>query len=258
MKPPDSSPPRPAGAGRAGACARVAGFDDARGLSHHEVEFTSPVFWFFFLLTGLSLLRSPAASRAGRGEQPFRVLRSLSPGAALLFCAACGYLLYSSVSYSMTLELPLGGAGRPCIACSRRSHRAGAVGPGSFLSRNRRAAPSNQPCLCPLSLRSTFREQAARRVVSTRSQRYRTDTADIALTPLPTLHAGGGILDARMFRDIRGATCPVAFPRISDRRNRSEQEIGNACNVSQGWPSWPWGWRPCRRSRRSRGKLVTS
>ncbi len=68
------------------------------------VDFTAPVFWFFFLLTGISLFvlrrRYPVA------ERPFRV--PLYPLVPLLFCAACAYLLYSSISYSMTLELPLG------------------------------------------------------------------------------------------------------------------------------------------------------
>lgn len=60
------------------------------------VEYTAPVFWFFFLLTGTSLfvlrLREPTA------ERPFRV--PLYPLTPLLFCAACAYLLYSSLAYT--------------------------------------------------------------------------------------------------------------------------------------------------------------
>jgi amino acid transporter len=60
------------------------------------VEYTAPVFWFFFLLTGVSLLvlrrREPHVAR------PFRV--PLYPLTPLLFCASCAYLLYSSLAYT--------------------------------------------------------------------------------------------------------------------------------------------------------------
>jgi amino acid transporter len=60
------------------------------------VEYTAPVFWFFFLLTGVSLLvlrkREPDVVR------PFRV--PLYPLTPLLFCATCAYLLYSSLAYT--------------------------------------------------------------------------------------------------------------------------------------------------------------
>jgi len=59
------------------------------------VDFTAPVFWFFFLLTGISLFilrkREPDA------ERPFRV--PLYPVVPILFCAACAYLLWSSLAY---------------------------------------------------------------------------------------------------------------------------------------------------------------
>jgi basic amino acid/polyamine antiporter, APA family len=60
------------------------------------VDYTAPVFWFFFLLSGISLLvlrkRDPHILR------PFRVpFYSITP---LLFCAVCGYLLYSSLVYT--------------------------------------------------------------------------------------------------------------------------------------------------------------
>lgn len=59
------------------------------------VEFTAPVFWLFFLLSGLSLMvlrwREPQAVR------PFRV--PLYPLLPLVFCATCGYMLWSSLSY---------------------------------------------------------------------------------------------------------------------------------------------------------------
>jgi basic amino acid/polyamine antiporter, APA family len=60
------------------------------------VEFTAPVFWLFFLLTGVSLFvlrhREPDAAR------PFRV--PLYPLTPLVFCATCAYLLYASLAYS--------------------------------------------------------------------------------------------------------------------------------------------------------------
>jgi amino acid transporter len=60
------------------------------------VEFTAPVFWLFFLLTGVSLLvlrrREPEVAR------PFTV--PLYPVTPLVFCATCAYLLYASLAYS--------------------------------------------------------------------------------------------------------------------------------------------------------------
>ena len=62
------------------------------------VDYTAPIFWFFFLLSSISLLvlrvRDPERPR------PFRV--PLYPTLPLLFCAACVYLLYSSLVYTGT------------------------------------------------------------------------------------------------------------------------------------------------------------
>jgi APA family basic amino acid/polyamine antiporter len=60
------------------------------------VEYTAPVFWLFFLLTGIAffvLRRKDAAV-----TRPFRV--PLYPLPPLLFTATCGYLLYSSLAYT--------------------------------------------------------------------------------------------------------------------------------------------------------------
>lgn len=58
--------------------------------------YTSPVFWLFFLLSGVALLvlryREPQVHR------PFSV--PAYPLIPLLFCAICGYLLYSSLTYA--------------------------------------------------------------------------------------------------------------------------------------------------------------
>ena len=60
------------------------------------VDYTAPVFWFFFLLSGVALLilrrREPELSR------PFSV--PAYPWLPLLFCGMCGYLLYSSLTYT--------------------------------------------------------------------------------------------------------------------------------------------------------------
>lgn len=59
------------------------------------VEFTSPIFWLFFLLTGLALF--VLRRREPDIERPFRV--PFYPVLPLLFCAMCTYMLYSSLSY---------------------------------------------------------------------------------------------------------------------------------------------------------------
>jgi basic amino acid/polyamine antiporter, APA family len=62
---------------------------------------TAPVFWSFFLLTGLSLLvlrfRDPGS------ERPFIV--PLFPLTPLVFCSVCLYMLYSSLDYARLLAL---------------------------------------------------------------------------------------------------------------------------------------------------------
>ena len=60
------------------------------------VEFTAPVFWLFFLLTGLSLF---ALRRREAGvSRPFKV--PLYPLVPLLFCLSCGYMLRASLVYT--------------------------------------------------------------------------------------------------------------------------------------------------------------
>jgi basic amino acid/polyamine antiporter, APA family len=59
------------------------------------VEFTAPVFWLFFLLSGISLF---VLRRRNPGHQrPFSV--PLFPVLPLLFCGVCGYMLWSSLSH---------------------------------------------------------------------------------------------------------------------------------------------------------------
>lgn len=72
------------------------------------VAYTAPVFWLFFLLTGLSAIvlriRDPGAAR------PFRI--PLYPLPPLLFCAAAGYMLWTSLAY----VLDVAGEGSPAFA----------------------------------------------------------------------------------------------------------------------------------------------
>jgi amino acid transporter len=60
------------------------------------VDYTAPVFWFFLLLTAISLFvfrwREPASSR------PFST--PLYPLTPAIFVLICGYLLYSSLAYT--------------------------------------------------------------------------------------------------------------------------------------------------------------
>jgi len=60
------------------------------------VDFTAPIFWFFFLLTGISLL--VLRVREPEVERPFQV--PLYPLTPFLFCAVSVYLFYSSLAYT--------------------------------------------------------------------------------------------------------------------------------------------------------------
>lgn len=59
------------------------------------VDYTAPVFWLFFLLTMLSLIR---LRRTDPRKRPFEV--PLYPATPIVFAAICAYLLYSSVMYA--------------------------------------------------------------------------------------------------------------------------------------------------------------
>lgn len=60
------------------------------------VDYTAPVFWFFFLLTGIAFFVLRQKDR--QIERPFRVpLYPIIPG---LFCLVSSYLLYSSLAYT--------------------------------------------------------------------------------------------------------------------------------------------------------------
>jgi amino acid transporter len=79
---------------------------------------TAPVFWGFFLLTGISLF--VLRWRDGDRPRPFRT--PLYPLPPLIFCAMCLYMLYSSLMYARGLSilglLPLA-VGLPLYAISQ-------------------------------------------------------------------------------------------------------------------------------------------
>lgn len=85
------------------------------------VDYTAPVFWFFFLLVGLALFRLRRLEPDR--ERPFRV-----PGyplTPLLFCATCGYMLHACVRYAgvgTLAGLLVLAAGLPVLWWSRRSY----------------------------------------------------------------------------------------------------------------------------------------
>jgi amino acid transporter len=58
------------------------------------VAYTAPVFWTFFLLTGITLF----IFRAHGAEAPL-VRAPLHPLVTIVFCAMCAYMLYSSIDY---------------------------------------------------------------------------------------------------------------------------------------------------------------
>jgi basic amino acid/polyamine antiporter, APA family len=73
------------------------GTQEADGFSA-MVEFTAPVFWGFLFLVGLALLWLRHTDK--HTTRPFKV--PLYPVLPLIFCAACGWLTYSSVTYAIS------------------------------------------------------------------------------------------------------------------------------------------------------------
>jgi amino acid transporter len=64
------------------------------------VEFTAPVFWSFLFLVGIALFVLRA--RDGQAERPFRV--PLYPLTPIVFCLACAWLAWSSVTYAASRD----------------------------------------------------------------------------------------------------------------------------------------------------------
>jgi APA family basic amino acid/polyamine antiporter len=83
------------------------------------VDYTAPIFWFFFLLTGISLFVLRA--REPNVPRPFCV--PLYPLTPILFCFFCGYLLYSSLAYTgigAMVGVAVVAAGIPLLLWMRR------------------------------------------------------------------------------------------------------------------------------------------
>jgi amino acid transporter len=68
------------------------------------VLFTSMFFFFFFLLVAISLL--VLRQRFPHETRPFRV--PAYPVTPLLFCAACAFMLYSTVRYALAQDFTHG------------------------------------------------------------------------------------------------------------------------------------------------------
>jgi APA family basic amino acid/polyamine antiporter len=84
------------------------------------VDYLSPVFWLFFLLTGLALF--VLRQREPDVERPFRV--PLYPLTPAIFCLTSTYLLYSSLSYTgfgAALGLGVLLLGLPVLLIDRRA-----------------------------------------------------------------------------------------------------------------------------------------
>ncbi len=93
--------------GRSGinALLQKVGFDGLRWEGHGGFDAllsaTAPIFWLFFLLTGLSLFVLRFKDRGV--ERPFSV--PLFPLPPLIFCSMCGYMIYSAADYAGRLVL---------------------------------------------------------------------------------------------------------------------------------------------------------
>lgn len=74
---------------------------DVRAGFETLLKCTSPVFWLFFLLTGLSLF--VLRQKDKNISRPFSV--PLYPEVPLIFCTTCTYMLYSAIDYAGKLTL---------------------------------------------------------------------------------------------------------------------------------------------------------
>lgn len=74
--------------------------DLAKGGFDTLLTCTAPIFWGFFLLTGVSLF--VLRERDTHLERPFKV--PFYPTLPLIFCVTCGYMLYSSIAYALVRD----------------------------------------------------------------------------------------------------------------------------------------------------------
>ena len=94
-------------------------WDDYFGGFETLVAATSPVFWSFFILTGVSVF----VLRARNPERPRPFSIPGYPLPPLIFCAMCAYMLYSSLVYAgmlAGLAVVVIAAGVPLFLLGRR------------------------------------------------------------------------------------------------------------------------------------------
>jgi APA family basic amino acid/polyamine antiporter len=98
----------PAGRTAVNDALRHAGLNEVQWTGHGGFEVlsvvTTPLFWLFFLLCGLSVF--VLRQRDPQLERPFTV--PLYPELPLLFCGVCAYMIYAGIEYAQTIHL-LGG-----------------------------------------------------------------------------------------------------------------------------------------------------
>jgi amino acid transporter len=75
----------------------VIGFGLAAGAFEKMVIFTTPVFWIFFFLVGVSLF--VLRRRPAEAAEPYRV--SLYPITPIIFCLSSLFMIYASLSYAI-------------------------------------------------------------------------------------------------------------------------------------------------------------
>jgi amino acid transporter len=101
---------------------------EGRGGFRTLLQCSAPVFWLFFLLSSLSLFVLRFKDRGK--ERPFSV--PLFPILPMIFCATCGYMLYSGIQYADKLGLVGAGlllAGVPLWLISRKRRNTDALQP---------------------------------------------------------------------------------------------------------------------------------
>ena len=76
------------------------------------VEFSAPVYWLFFLLVGVALMR--LADMDPERPRPFRA--PAYPWTPLVFCAMSGWMLYASTAYAIEQRSLVGGVALAVVA----------------------------------------------------------------------------------------------------------------------------------------------
>ena len=77
------------------------------------ILYTAPVVWLFFLATGISVF--VLRHKEPKTERPYKI--SWFPLPAIIFCAACIFMVYSSVTYALAMK-PIGLITVVCVLIS--------------------------------------------------------------------------------------------------------------------------------------------